>query len=58
MRWLDYVRQLAARWLTIAGPRVAATLAGTDLFAMCADGDERIPAYPTEVVDGGAGDAS
>ena len=61
MRWLDphsSPEELAARWLTLGPSIVAVTFGAHGSFAICADGDERIPAYPAEVVDTvGAGDA-
>ena len=39
-------------------PAIFAVTLGDGSFAICADGDERIPAYLTEIVDtAGAGDA-
>jgi fructokinase len=50
--------KLAARWLTLGPSIVAVTFGAHGSFAICADGDERILAYPAEVVDTvGAGDA-
>ena len=61
MRWLDphsSPEDLAARWLALGPAIVAVTFGPLGSFAVCADGDERIPAYPAEVVDTvGAGDA-
>ena len=61
MRWLDphsSPEELATRWLTLGPSIVAVTFGAHGSFAICADGDERIPAYPAEVVDTvGAGDA-
>ena len=61
MRWLDphsSPEDLAARWLALGPAIVAVTFGPLGAFAVCADGDERIPAYPAEVVDTvGAGDA-
>jgi fructokinase len=61
MRWLEphsSPEELAARWLTLGPSIVAVTFGAHGSLAICADGDERIPAYPAEVVDTvGAGDA-
>ena len=61
MRWLapnSSPEQLAARWLALGPAIVAVTFGADGSFAICAAGDERIPAYPAEVVDTvGAGDA-
>jgi fructokinase len=61
LRWLDPgspPEELAARWLALGPAIVAITLGARGSYAICADGQERIPAYPTEVVDTvGAGDA-
>ncbi|TPG27392.1 carbohydrate kinase family protein [Mycolicibacterium hodleri] len=61
MRWLapnTSPEDLAARWLALGPAMVAVTLGADGSYAVCADGSERIPAYPTEVVDTvGAGDA-
>jgi fructokinase len=61
MRWLvpDLAPEdLAARWLALGPSVVAVTLGADGSYAVCGDGSERIPAYPTEVVDTvGAGDA-
>jgi fructokinase len=61
MRWLapqSSPEELAAHWLTLGPAIVAVTFGAHGSFAICADGDERIPAYPAEVVDTvGAGDA-
>ena len=61
MRWLapnSSPEQLAARWLALGPAIVAVTFGADGSFAVCAAGDERIPAYPAEVVDTvGAGDA-
>ena len=61
MRWLDphsSPEELAARWLTLGPSIVAVTVGAHGSSASCADGEERIPAYPAEVVDTvGAGDA-
>lgn len=61
MRWLDPLsspEQLAARWLALGPAIVAVTLGAEGSYAICAAGEQRIPAYPTEVVDTvGAGDS-
>ena len=61
MRWLapdSSPEDLAARWLSLGPAMVAVTLGADGSYAVYADGSERIPAYPTEVVDTvGAGDA-
>jgi fructokinase len=61
MRWLDpqsSPEQLAARWLALGPAIVAVTLGAEGSYAVCAAGEQRIPAYPTEVVDTvGAGDS-
>jgi fructokinase len=61
MRWLDpesSPEELAARWLALGPSVVAVTFGALGSFAICADGEELIPAYPAEVVDTvGAGDA-
>ncbi len=61
MRWLDpqsSPEQLAARWLALGPALVAVTLGAEGCYAICAAGEQRIPAYPTEVVDTvGAGDS-
>jgi fructokinase len=61
MRWLDpesSPEELAARWLALGPAVVAVTFGALGSFAICADGEELIPAYPAEVVDTvGAGDA-
>jgi len=52
VRWLDphsSQEDLAARWLTLGPSIVAVTFGAHGSFAICADGDERIPAYPAEV---------
>jgi fructokinase len=54
----DVVKASAAKWLALGPALVAVTLGADGSYAVCADGSERIPAYPTEVVDTvGAGDA-
>ena len=51
-------RNSAARWLTLGPAIVAVTFGADGSYAICADGDQRIPAYPAEVVDTvGAGDS-
>jgi fructokinase len=61
MRWLDpdsSPEELGARWLTLGPAIVAVTFGADGSYAICADGDQRIPAYPAEVVDTvGAGDS-
>lgn len=61
MRWLapdSSPEKLAARWLAMGPAMVAVTFGALGSYAICAKGDERIPAYPAEVVDTvGAGDA-
>jgi fructokinase len=61
MRWLEpdvAPEELAARWLSLGPAIVAVTFGANGSYAICADGDMRIPAYPTEVVDTvGAGDS-
>jgi fructokinase len=61
MRWLapnSTPEELAAQWLAMGPAIVAVTFGAFGSYAICGDGDERIPAYPTEVVDTvGAGDA-
>jgi fructokinase len=61
MRWLAphaSPQELAAHWLTLGPAIVAVTFGAEGSYAVCADGSQRIPAYPTEVVDTvGAGDA-
>ena len=61
MRWLapdTAPEDLAARWLSLGPSLIAVTFGAEGSYAVCADGAERIPAYPTEVVDTvGAGDA-
>jgi fructokinase len=61
MRWLGPAsspEELAARWLALGPAIVAVTFGAEGSYAICADGAERIPAYPAEVVDTvGAGDA-
>ena len=50
--------QLAARWLTLGPAIVAVTFGADGSYAVCADGEQRISAYPAEVVDTvGAGDS-
>lgn len=61
MRWLDpqsTPQELAERWLALGPAIVAVTFGADGSYAVCADGNQRIPAYPAEVVDTvGAGDA-
>ena len=61
MHWLQPdspAEDLAARWLAMGPAIVAVTFGASGSYAICADGDVRIPAYPAEVVDTvGAGDA-
>jgi fructokinase len=61
LRWLDpdsSPEEVAARWLTLGPSIVAVTFGAEGSYAVCADGDQRIPAYPAEVVDTvGAGDS-
>jgi fructokinase len=61
MRWLEpnsSPEELATRWLALGPAVVAVTFGAHGSYAICADGDVRIPAYPAEVVDTvGAGDA-
>jgi fructokinase len=61
LRWLDpdsSPEDLAAQWLALGPAIVAVTFGADGSFAVCADGQQRIPAYPAEVVDTvGAGDA-
>jgi fructokinase len=61
MRWLapdSTPEELAAHWLAMGPAIVAVTFGALGSYAICADGHERIPAYPAEVVDTvGAGDA-
>ncbi|HEY7051097.1 MAG TPA: PfkB family carbohydrate kinase, partial [Mycobacterium sp.] len=61
LRWLDPDKspeELAARWLTLGPALVAVTFGGHGSYAICAAGDQHIPAYPAEVVDTvGAGDS-
>jgi fructokinase len=61
MRWLDpdsSPEELAAHWLAMGPAIVAVTFSALGSYAICAEGVERIPAFPTEVVDTvGAGDA-
>lgn len=61
MRWLDprsSPEDLAARWLDRGPAIVAVTLGAGGSFALCANGSQTIPAFPTQVVDTvGAGDA-
>jgi fructokinase len=61
LRWLDprsKPEDLAARWLSLGPALVAVTFGADGSYAVCGDGEERIPAYPAEVVDTvGAGDA-
>ena len=40
--------ELAARWLTLGPSIVVVTFGAHGSFAICAGGDERIPAYPAE----------
>jgi fructokinase len=61
MHWLDPAsspEDLAARWLAMGPAIVAVTFGPHGAYAICADGDVQIPAYPADVVDTvGAGDA-
>jgi fructokinase len=61
MRWLEpelSPTDLAARWLSLGPAIVAVTFGADGSYAVCANGELRIPAYPTEVVDTvGAGDS-
>ena len=61
MRWLDpssSPEELAARWLAVGPAIVAVTFGAAGAYAICAAGDQRIPAFPTDVVDTvGAGDS-
>jgi fructokinase len=61
LRWLapdTEPRELARHWLSL-GPAIVAVTEGADgSFAVCANGAQLIPAFPTDVVDTvGAGDA-
>ena len=61
MRWLEpdsTPQDLARRWLALGPALVAVTFGAEGSFAICADGEIQVPAYPAEVVDTvGAGDA-
>ncbi|MDT5370855.1 MAG: fructokinase [Mycobacterium sp.] len=61
MRWLapdSSPEQLAARWLTLGPAIVAVTFGADGSYTVCADGEQRISAYPAAVVDTvGAGDS-
>jgi fructokinase len=60
-RWLAPAtppQELAASWLALGPAIVAVTLGADGAYAICADGEQRISAYPAQVVDTvGAGDA-
>jgi fructokinase len=61
LAWLELgepPERVAANWLTLGPAIVAVTFGSRGAYAMCADGDVRIPAHPARVVDTvGAGDA-
>ncbi len=61
IRWLapdSTPEEVAARWLAMGPAIVALTYGAFGSYAVCAAGEDRIPAFPAEVVDTvGAGDA-